>query len=96
MMHEVKDALRLILPQAVARVVESYEAFSSMNMPYEAKEFAAHHAACKAALAHLDSLMKMIKTIQITNGESDATADGLAQMIDTVRADLDDGASEHE
>jgi hypothetical protein len=34
-----------------------------------AKAFAAHHAACKAALAHLDALVKVLRSLDATASE---------------------------
>ena len=45
------------------QVAESYCVFAVGMVPDEPKAFAAHHAACKAALAHLDLLLKLTRAI---------------------------------
>ena len=40
------------------KVVQDYHLFVHQNAPMEAKEFAAYHNACKAALAHILILKK--------------------------------------
>jgi pyrroloquinoline quinone (PQQ) biosynthesis protein C len=54
------------LEAAATRVIESYRTF--MNDEPEAgdaRAFAAHHAACKAALAHLDLLMRLARLVGV-------------------------------
>lgn len=78
------------LETAASRVIESYRTF--MNEEPEAgdaRAFAAHHAACKAALAHLDLLMKLAK---IAGLETDA-AEGdeeQARLLAQAREALND------
>jgi hypothetical protein len=40
----------------------------------DAKAFTAHHAACRAALAHLEQLFKIAKLIGAPSGEADEAA----------------------
>lgn len=50
------------LESAATRVIESYRTFVNDEPEAgDARAFAAHHAACKAALAHLDLLMRLAK-----------------------------------
>ncbi len=47
-------------PGLLDRVMEGYLSFSGKGPEEDdAKEFSAHHGACKAALAHLDLLIKL-------------------------------------
>ncbi len=47
------------LPVAISRAVNSYRNFSGQIAPNESKEFGEHHKACRAALAHLELLLKL-------------------------------------
>ncbi len=61
------------IDQAIERAIASYQAFAAAGPNgADAKEFAAHHAACKAALAHLDLLLKIAmitETATVSDGD---------------------------
>lgn len=50
------------------QVAESYCVFAVGSVPDEPKAFAAHHAACKAALAHLELLLKLSRALAPDGG----------------------------
>lgn len=75
----IKLALAEELPRAIERALESYADFSARSFPLDAKEYDAHHKACKAALAHLDALTKMVKWLE-ENDTSPETLDTIAPM----------------
>lgn len=88
---ELEDRLPDLLAAALARYIE----FSETPSPEDAKGFAAHQSACKAALAHLDALLKlhrgMVATDQVPedhSGHQDliALADHYLESLDS---DLD-------
>jgi hypothetical protein len=58
-----RQRLALRLMHLAEQVAESYCVFAVGMVPDEPKSFAAHHAACKAALAHLDLLLKLSRAI---------------------------------
>lgn len=58
---EVKASLGTLLPSLIETATQSYEAFCQTDVPEDAKGFAAHHAACKAALSHVEVLTKLVK-----------------------------------
>lgn len=64
-MPEDLSALRRRLVQAlpgrIAGAVDGYEAFAATPPPDDPKGFAAWHAAAKAALAHIDLLVKLAR-----------------------------------
>ncbi|MDB5477723.1 MAG: hypothetical protein JWM96_218 [Alphaproteobacteria bacterium] len=47
------------LPVAVTRSLASYHDFSAKTAPDAAKDFIAHHNACKAGLGHISTLLKL-------------------------------------
>jgi len=69
------DLLHSVLKTALTRVVESYNEFSSRLAPDNAKEFIVHHNACKAALAHLGSLIKTHELWRKQHGKSGSEAE---------------------
>lgn len=97
----LKAALAARLPARAAAAVAEYEAFAQQPPPDDAKGFAAHHAACKAALAHVEVLVKLLRWAApadtATRAAAEQEADDLARLIAEARAamteddDLDDG-----
>lgn len=63
------------LRSAMDVVAESYLGFvrcgPEAGTGDDAKAFAAHHAACKAAIAHLDSLMKLARSMGAASAEAE-------------------------
>lgn len=64
-------------------VAESYCVFAASPVPDEPKDFAAHHAACKAALAHLDLLLRLIRSVTPATKDTDRPT---ALILDARRA----------
>lgn len=73
-----------LLPRAMACAIASYRAFSAQTAPEDAKQFIAHHNACRAALAHVDYLSKLAKYVQAT-GPQDSDAHDLQPLIHKAR-----------
>ncbi len=82
-MKGIPPALAAELESAVMRVAEDYGAFVSRGPAPgthdDAKAFAAHHAAAKSALAHLEHLMKIARA---------AGAGGGAAVLEEAQAML--------
>ena len=61
-------ALRLkiaaVMERALDTALDSYEAFLAQEVDPEPKAFGAHHTACKAAIIHIELLLKMIRSIE--------------------------------
>ena len=55
LLHQLPDAMRLAL--------ESYTAFVTQPVDHDPKNYAAHHAGGKAALSHLEALLKLSKWV---------------------------------
>ncbi len=66
------------LPAAIEKGLESYHRFSARAAPDDAKEFAAHHNACKVAIAHVELLLKLARWADIDESEP---ADDLTRML---------------
>lgn len=86
-MSRLKGLIAAQVDQAIERAIASYHAFARTEpMSADPKEFAAHHAACKAALAHLDLLLKIARITETpAPGATDAADDRLA-MLSKARA----------
>jgi len=60
-LETVRQSLSDRLPFFMQHVAADYESFCQQEMPEDAKGVAAHHAACKAALSHLEVLTKLTR-----------------------------------
>jgi hypothetical protein len=93
-----RQELLAALPQAIQRALASYTAFASSEaagIHEDAKTYAAHHAGLKAALAHLEALLKLGRLIVAedqlhsdTIEEPGAGADTLPSLIEKAQATL--------
>lgn len=57
----LKKQLKKTLPEKISKVIESYEVFSDQPVPEDAKGFGAHHSACKSAVVHAETLLKLAR-----------------------------------
>ncbi len=67
---ESKEQISRFLPDALATALTSYQAFMEQAVPKEAHEFIKHHNAGKAAIAHIELLLKFARWADLP----DATA----------------------
>lgn len=58
------------LPVAILKTLNSYDDFTTNKDFIASKEFAAHHSACKAAIAHLELLLKLAQWAEIPDDPS--------------------------
>ena len=73
-----REQIAAFLPDALARALTSYFEFSQSSANEKAcKDFAARHAAAKAALAHIELLIKLARLA----GLPDAQAENHNQQI---------------
>jgi len=87
------DALRrrlhLVLPDQIQSAADSYAGFAAKAAPTESKDFANHHTACKAALIHLEHLIRLIRW---AGGEPEPASSeidpALAELVAEARRDL--------
>ena len=59
----VEDDLRHRLPRLIVAATDRYEAIAAEPLPDDPKEAQSHLAACKAAVSHLDCLIKVWRSI---------------------------------
>lgn len=53
----------------LTKAIRDYHLFATQIAPLDAKEFTAHHNACKAALAHILMIQKLIQPKENNNIE---------------------------
>lgn len=77
-LRALKNNLKKTLPQKISEVIKSYEDFSEQPAPVDAKGFGAHHAACKSAVVHAETLLKLARW---TENELEPDAEKTAEYI---------------
>lgn len=83
----LKTRLADRLPEHAAAALAGYEDFTATLPPSDSKGFAAWHAAAKAALAHVDLLVKLARWADGTAEAGDG--DGMERLLAGARAALD-------
>ncbi|SOD92537.1 hypothetical protein [Caenispirillum bisanense] len=97
-LDDLKGSLAARLPERAAAAVAAYDAFSATPAPDDAKGFAAHHAACKAALAHVEVLVKLLRWAAppavpaAAAGGAGGGDDDLARLIAAARSAMTEDA----
>lgn len=82
----VRGFVRAVLPDRVLTALAGYERFTAEDPPADAKGFAAWQAAAKAAVAHVEGLVKLVRWAE---GKDDAVPegeDGVANLLAQARA----------
>jgi hypothetical protein len=86
--EEMHVSLAVILPEATKRALQSYHEFANQNLEYTAKNFAAHHVACKAALAHIDYLTKLTQWLVKQTPDNTDSNTSLLKLVQKARLQL--------
>lgn len=89
-------AFNLRLAQTVREVTADYVSFlrgPRGEEPEDAKTFGARHAAAKAALAHLDALIKLAAECDATTAER---MDGCERLLRETRREIGEEAGDDE
>lgn len=60
-MPDKKNSLSCAWSDYLDKAIADYHLFATQPTPMEAKEFIAHHNACKAALAHILIIQKLMQ-----------------------------------
>lgn len=94
----LKKNLQKTLPEKVSQVLESYETFSERPIPEDAKGFSAHHSACKSAVIHAETLLKLAKWTEDGSAETNASSgtEDILKLLAEARAELDGAEDEQD
>lgn len=80
------------LPDMLTTAIESYERITVAPEEADAKSYAALHSAAKAALAHIESLLKLAKWAAVEDVGNTGPDNGLLQLIEAAKSAVaDDG-----
>ncbi len=77
------------MPPAIDKAIENYRTIAMGDAPLDPKEFQQHQNACKAALQHIEALLKLAATIDAGTGAESigpdfAAADGLIRRAESA------------
>jgi hypothetical protein len=75
--------LSAFLPDALLNALASYERFARQPIPDEAREFTAHHSACKVAISHIELLIKLSERT-IEHADENDQKDHKKALIDAI------------
>ncbi len=85
-MSRLKGLVAAQVDEAIERAIASYHTFAKDEpQSTDPKEFAAHHAACKAALAHLDLLLKIARITETPAPGTGETPDDRLELVAEAR-----------
>jgi|AGTN01.2.fsa_nt_gi hypothetical protein len=91
-MSEDIDGLRLALqaslPDRIVAALAGYERFTAEEPPSDAKGFGAWHGAAKAALAHVEVLVKLARWAEGKEDAAPDSDDGLGRLLAEAREAL--------
>lgn len=83
--EKTRSQIAGFLPDAIFRALTSYRQFSEQEASEEAKEFTAHHNACKVAIAHIELLIKLARWADLP-GEGGSGEDGVGDELAALAA----------
>jgi len=96
-LSSTRDRLRRSLPETLAAVLDAYDAFAARPIPEDAKEFGAWQGGCKAALAHVELVLKLAARVGLDLSPTPTTEqDTLADLLARARAALAEEDAEEE
>ncbi len=89
-LETLRRRLQAVLPARIQAALDGYGRFAADEPPPDAKGFAAWHAAAKAALAHVEVLVKLARWAEGKADEPEPDAvSGLDRLLADARAALD-------
>jgi hypothetical protein len=80
----MRSELMPVLPRLLSKAILDYSRFTTGSPPDDAKGFVAYQTGCKAALAHIHLLVKLVQWALATN-EDDITANEAEHLERLVR-----------
>ena len=65
-----REQIARFLPDALDKAIVSYQGFMAEAAGTDPKAFAAHHGACKAAIAHIELLLKFARWADLPDAQA--------------------------
>jgi hypothetical protein len=84
---ETQTLIALTLPDAIGHAIQTYYDFYGRYVPDDPKEFTAYQNGCKAALAHIQLLMKLTQTIDYKGNQREVNE--LENILISARNEID-------
>ncbi len=88
-MDTLRRAVQDGLPERIQAALAGYHRFTAEEPPADSKGFAAWHAAAKAALAHVEALVKLVRWAEGPAEAAETAEDGLEDLLGQARRALD-------
>lgn len=89
-MGTIRAACRADFPGRITAALDEYHRFVAAPPPADAKGFAAWQAAAKAALSHIEVLVKLVRWAETGITAADDEASGLDRLLAQARSALDE------
>ncbi|MBF0093734.1 MAG: hypothetical protein HQL33_01585 [Alphaproteobacteria bacterium] len=89
-LETLRRGLRDTLPKRIAQAIKSYDAFATTPPPDDPKGFGAHHAACRACLAHAETLVKLARWAEGTEAVAESDPNDIERLIAEARSAIED------
>ncbi|WNK00099.1 hypothetical protein L2D14_01415 [Thalassospiraceae bacterium LMO-JJ14] len=88
-LETARDVLGKSLPVSIRHALQNYRGVAFADPPSDAKEFQQHQAACKAALQHIEALLKLAGIVDAPAGKVPAAGHDTASLLARAEATVD-------
>lgn len=87
----MRERIAEFLPRAVEAALASYQDFSEKEDVDDAKDFKAHHDACKVAIAHIELLIKLARWADLPDPqvEGEDNRKIMISLVDAATREID-------
>ncbi|PCI00622.1 MAG: hypothetical protein COB76_03150 [Alphaproteobacteria bacterium] len=83
------------LPDAIETAIQSYRDFMRQDNSETPKMFGDHHNACKAAIAHIELLLKLARWIDLDD-QNNQQKNRIKKLLNNAQNELDGTKGGHE
>ncbi|MGB1547119.1 MAG: hypothetical protein ACPHIA_01115 [Alphaproteobacteria bacterium] len=84
----LRKRVHAVLPSLMEKALSGYRHFATEPPPKDPKGFAAHHVACKAALAHMELLTRLARWAEAEGNNDEAPSEDVSKLITEARTAL--------
>ena len=85
-LQQTCQKIMIYLPEALAQTLNHYKTLQNIDMAADAKSFAAYQAACKAALQHMEYLLRLSSRM---GGAAMPAESTLTHLLEDAQNELD-------